>query len=371
MSAPVIIPRPWRHKWNDFRLRGIPPLVLAATLVAIIVLWNHNWMPATFIGEVHAPAATISSPQVGILAELMVTTFTQVRRGQTIAVIQIATPESIQASTAALKADLEIMRARMTLDLQRNQQSDDRLHLDWLSQRVDLAVARANLRFAENELLRVQQLFRDQIVSAAELDIASDRYETLQVEVQERVRLVDDLEVRIHRSHPGTLSIDDPLTLGSINTAIAAQEAQLRLMESPIRLNAPIDGTVTAVYRRAGETIMAGEPLVVISSDHPDQIIGYVRQPLNFEPKRGDTVEVRTRGPGRQRGLTRVSAVGNRLEIYAVSTAGSQLDLFAEPLGLRPSGGSLERGLPVLLDIPANMRLIPGELVDLIVQSSD
>jgi multidrug resistance efflux pump len=371
MSAMPTIPRPWRHKWNDFRLRGIPPLVLTATLVAIILLWNHNWMPSTFIGEVHAPAATITSPHIGLLAELHVTPFSHVRRGQTVAVITIATPETIQASATAIQADLEIMRARMTLDQQRNQQNYDRFHLDWLSQRVDLAVARANLRFAQNELSRAQQLFRDQIISIAELEIAQDRHDALLVEVEARVELVDDLERRVANLRPDAQPHDDPFILGTINSAISAQEAQLRQLESPIRLNAPIDGTVTAVYRRPGETVMAGEALVVISGDHPDQIIGYVRQPLSFEPKTGDTVEVRTRGPGRQTGLTRVSAVGNRLEIYAVTTAGSQLELFAEPLGLRPAGGTFERGLPVLLDIPANMRLIPGELVDLIHRSSD
>jgi HlyD family secretion protein len=371
MSTPPTIPRPWRHKWNDFRLRGMPPLVLVATIVAIVLLWNHNWMPSTFIGEVHAPTATVTSPHIGLLTELHVTPFSPVRRGEPVAVIRIATPETIQASAAAIRSDLEVMRARMTLDQHRNQQNHDRLHLDWLSHRVDLAVARANLRFAGNELSRVERLYREQIVSVAELDIARDRHDALEVEIEERIRLVDDLERRVAGSGPGGQPHEDPLILDSINKAIAAQEEQLRQLESPIRLDAPIDGTVTAVLRRPGETVMAGEALVVISGDYPDQIVGYVRQPLSFEPKTGDTVEVRTRGPRRQRGLTRVSAVGNRLEVYAVSTAGSQLELFTEPLGLRPAGGTFERGLPVLLDIPANMRLIPGELVDLILRTSD
>jgi multidrug resistance efflux pump len=371
MSAQPNIPRPWRHKWNDFRLRGIPPLVLIATLVAIVLLWNHNWLPSTFLGEVHAPAATISSPQVGLLTQLHVSPFAPVQRGQTIAVIQIVAPESIQASVAALRSDLEIMRARMTLDHHRNHQTYVRIRLDWLSQRVDLAIARANLGFAENELRRVQELAREQIASPSELDIALDRRNALLAEVEERLRFVNELEESVAASRPTAQPDVDQLLLDPINTAIAAQEAQLRQLESPIQLDAPIDGIVTAVYRRPGETVMAGEPLVAISGHQPNQIIGYVRQPLSFEPKTGDTVEVRTRGLRRQSGLTHVRAVGNRLEVYAVSTAGSQLELFAEPLGLRPTGGTYERGLPVLLDIPAGMKLIPGELVDLILRSSD
>jgi multidrug resistance efflux pump len=297
--------------------------------------------------------------------------FAPVRRGQPVAVIQVVTPEALQASATAIQSELEIMRARMILDQNRNLQNHDRLRLDWLSQRVDLAVARASLGFAENEFQRVDQLFREQVASDTELEIAQDRRDALRAEVEERTRLVNEFERTVVATRPASDPHEDPLILGTISTAIAAHEAQLRQLESPIRLDAPIDGIVTAVYRRRGETVMAGEPLVVISGDAPDQIIGYVRQPMSFEPQTGDTVEVRTRGPRRQTGLTRVNAVGNRLEVYAVSTSGSQLEVFAAPLGLRPAGGTYERGLPVLLDIPANMRLIPGELVDLIVRSSD
>jgi multidrug resistance efflux pump len=371
MNASPVIPRPWRHRWNDFRLRGIPPIILLATVAAIVALWNRNWMPSTFIGEVQAPAATIASPRVGLLTEVHVSQFAPVHRGQTVAVVRVVSPDVLQASASAIKADLEVMRARMALDQQRNNQNYDRFRLDWLSERVDLATARANLRFTENELTRAERLHRDGILSDSELEAAEDRRDELVAEVEERTRLVNELEQIVLASQPAELPEREPRILEAVDSAIAAHEAELRELESPIQLQSPIDGTVTAVLRRAGETVMAGEPLILISGSQAEQIIGYVRQPLHFEPKTGDTVQVRTRGPRRQVGMTRVSAVGDRFELYAVSTAGSQIELFVQPLGLRPAGARYERGLPVLLDIPANMRLIPGELVDLIVRSSD
>lgn len=371
MKAAPVIPRPWRHRWNDFRLRGIPPIVLLATIAAIVVLWNRNWMPSTFIGEVQAPAATIASPRVGLLTEIYVSQFAPVHQGQTVAVVRVASPDLLQASAAAIRADLEVMRARMALDQHRNQQNHDQFRFDWLSERVDLATARANLRFAESELSRAERLHRDAILSDSDLESAQDSRDELFAEVEERTRLVSELERIVLASQPAALPEREPRLLDAVDIAIAAHEAELLQQESPIQLLSPIDGTVTAILRRPGETVMAGEPLILISGSQAEQILGYVRQPLHFEPKAGDTVQVRTRGLERQVGMTRITAVGGRLELYAVSTAGSQIELFAQPLGLRPAGASYERGLPVLLDIPANMRLIPGELVDLIVRSTD
>jgi multidrug resistance efflux pump len=371
MNPPAVIPRPWRYRWLDFRLRGVPPIVIGATFFAVLVLWTKNWTPSTFIGEVQAPTATVTSPQVGLLTELHVAQFAHVQRGQIVAIIRITSPDSLKAAATAIRSDLDIMRARLALDQSRNNQNQDRFRLDWLSQRVDLATARANLQFAESELTRSEHLFRDGIVSISEYELVKDRRDALAVEVQERQHLVSELEQIVTTSDQGSSATENPLILATINAAILAQENALRQSEGPIRLEAPIDGTVTAVYRRPGETVMAGEPLVLINGHHPDQIIGYVRQPIAFEPKSGDTVEVRTRGYRRQVGISHVTAVGNRLELFAVSTSGAQLELFTQPLGLRGLNGTFERGIPVRLDIPANMRLYPGELVDLILKATD
>jgi hypothetical protein len=99
--------------------------------------------------------------------------------------------------------------------------------------------------------------------------------------------------------------------------------------------------------------------LVEISGAEPERIMGFIRQPINFQPMKGDVVEVRTRGTSRQVGVTQVTAVGARLE------------LFAQPLRIRGFDSSMERGLPVLLDVPVDMRLYPGELVDLYLKSAN
>jgi len=87
----------------------------------------------------------------------------------------------------------------------------------------------------------------------------------------------------------------------------------------------------------------------VCSSD-----LGYLRQPLPFEPKSGDAVTVYTRRPHRQVAMAHVLQVG------------AQLELVTAPMRIRGFGTAMERGLPVLMNLPPDLEVHPGELVDLI-----
>jgi hypothetical protein len=101
---------------------------------------------------------------------------------------------------------------------------------------------------------------------------------------------------------------------------------------------------------------VAGEPIFSISSPRSQHIIGYLRQPLAFEPKVGDRVSVYPRRPHRTVATAKVIQVG------------AQMELLTAPLRLRGSVPAMDRGLPVLLDLPAGLNVHPGELVDLVIR---
>ncbi|MCL4177464.1 MAG: HlyD family efflux transporter periplasmic adaptor subunit [Verrucomicrobia bacterium] len=358
MSELPVIPRPWAQRWNDFRLRAMPFVVFGVALVCTAWLWNKNWGPMTFVGEVEGPRATVVCTQAGYLAEVGVEQYAAVRRGDVVAVVRVSSDQTLEASLEAIRTEMGVMRVRMTQDQQRNRQNYQQLRFDWLDQRVALAVARANLQFAESELSRMERLRADRISSEAEYELALDQRDALKVEVAERARLVDEMGAAVEGMITAGAE-EGPGILRAITAAIEAQEAQLEQTEGAIRLRAPIDGVVTSIARRPGEAIMAGEPLVEIAGEQPEWIKGYIRQPIGFQPKQGDQVEVRTRGNSRQVGMAQVTAVGARLE------------LFSQSLRIRGFDSSMERGLPVLLDVPPDMRLYPGELVDLYLKSAN
>jgi len=47
---------------------------------------------------------------------------------------------------------------------------------------------------------------------------------------------------------------------------------------------------------------------------------------------------------------------------------GVQMELVSAPLRLRGYSTTMERGLPILLNLPAGMEVHPGELVDLMIR---
>jgi multidrug resistance efflux pump len=136
------------------------------------------------------------------------------------------------------------------------------------------------------------------------------------------------------------------------------QESKLRLTEaelSPIILRAPIDGIVSTVYHRSGESITAGQPILAVATLSPVRIVAYLRPPILSEPKPGAQVEVRTRGLRREVGRATVKEVGTQLEAVPATILG--------PSKLTAP----ELGLPVDITLPANLQIRAGELVDIIL----
>ena len=154
-----------------------------------------------------------------------------------------------------------------------------------------------------------------------------------------------------------TNSVDiSVVTDAPLRAAIAVQESKLRLTEaelSPIALKASVDGMVSSILHRSGEAIVAGEPIVTIAAFNSVRIVGYLRSPVMSEPKIGARVEVRTRGPRREVALATVLEVGNQLETISPALLG--------PMKLV----NADLGLPLSISMPLNVKIRPGELVDL------
>jgi multidrug resistance efflux pump len=333
----------------------VPVLAYLVCIGLAVYLWNQHWTPSTFVGEVQGTLANVTSAQDGRLVNLTIRQFDHVTKGQVLGRVAQAQGAS-DAGLAAIRADLDVMRARMVLDQHRNDQNYQQLRVDYLSQRVDLAIARAKLRFAQSELDRNEKLHTENIVSQFDYELALDNRDALAAEVKEREALVAETEKTLDATKPAGRAESEPLVLNTIDKAIKAQEEQFRQSVETV-LRSPIDGVVTKVYRNPGENILASEPLITISGEQGENIIGFLRQPISFEPKAGDLVLVRSRGNRRQIGEARIVKVGARLE------------LFTQPLRARGFDSSQERGLPVLIDLPDGLALYPGELVDLVLKN--
>lgn len=360
------IPTPPAQRWREFRLRGIPVIVFLVGLAGVGLLWNKNLVPSNIVGEVQGTTANVSSTVAGLLTDLKVDQFDRVTKGQPLAKVSTMSPENMEAALAVIRADLKVTRARMIQDQQRNDLNYQQTRMDLLGQRIELATAKIRLQQAESEFERVSKLFRDKIApegvgprdGVVGYEVALRDRDALRIEAEQKAKLISDLEQTLRELQPSTLSYQNPLVNDAINDAISAQEEQLRRTEGSTALRAPMDGIVSIVSRRSGENIVAGEPILTISSERAERIIGFIRLPISYEPKVGDAVEIRTRGSNAQKASATIQKVGSRME------------LFTQPLRVRGFAAAQERGLPILVNLPESLNVYPGEIVDLFVKQT-
>jgi multidrug resistance efflux pump len=356
------IPTPPSRAWRRWQARFLPLAAFAAAITVIVMLWTRWAAPPTLVAEAETIRADVRAPQPGSLAGLKVALLQPVAAGEIVAHVVTTDLRIVQASLAVLSAELEVMRATMkpVLDQQRVALDVDRLHLDWMSERVKLASLEAQLQLAESTLGRIAGLYQSRMISDERFEEATHARDALRDQVKVQTEMIAAIEPRLREYGPEGGHVI-PSGNAALRAAINLHEEKLRLAEaqlSPVPLTAPIDGIVTQILRRPGETIAAGEPVVQICAENADRLVGYVRQPVTVEPRPGMTVEVRTRSQQRQVTTATVVQVGRHMEpIPLPLLAAMQL------------ADSPESGLRIHFTPPVGLTLRPGEHVDVTIRN--
>lgn len=361
MSSGPVIARPAALRFRDGLHRFGP--VAAALLVglAVLVLWRREVFPLNFVGEAQSPARILASSVDGLLAlEDGVELFRRVEAGQVLAHVRTASEARVGLSLATLKTELEVMRLRLLQDQQRNDLNYLQAWQDLLDQRLQLASARIQLKQAESEFQRMEQLKEQEIVSEGigpdgdGYEVALRNRDVLRSEVQDREALVAEYAAGLERLKPGEGSDGLQQIHAGIDAALQAQEAELEAAEGANAVRAPISGMIMQLNRHSGEQVARGEALFEIRGEKPEWILGFIRQPIAFRPQEGDLIKVLSRSRPRRFAEAKVIRVGIHLQS------------FAQPLRVRGFDASQERGLPVLIEYPEDLALAAGELVDLV-----
>ncbi len=354
------IPTPPALRWREFRIKVIPGLVFGSVLLTVLMIWTTSVTPTNWVGQVEGAQANVTSAKAGMLTQLQVDRFVAVRAGDPIAVVVSTDPKVIESSLAVIRAEVELLRLSMSpsLDRERNQLAFERLRMDWLEQRVLLASAQVRSQYADSEFQRVAELYQSSsnIVSKAAYDIALRDRDVSLAETAERAKVTQALAESLQKLETSNPT-NAPTADATLRAAIAVEDAKLQLTEAqlkPISLLAPISGMVSTVFRRAGENIVAGEPVLTITSDQPERIVAYLRQPLTIEPKAGMPVRVVPRTIKRVSGTAEVRQVMASMQPIPPALLG-QLALQTK---------TVELGLPIDISLPAGLKLRNGEIVD-------
>jgi len=352
------IPVPLKQRWQDVRLKALPLLVFAAAIMLTALLWKQTVAAPTLVGQAEPVMANVSSYKAGVLAECSVLRFQKVRAGDTVGQVMVTDPKILASTLAVIQSEIELLRvnAKPIVAQQHNAMDYDHLRLLWMKQRAELATSKVNLQMAEAEHRRMEELFKDKIVSQRTFEQARAARDRLQSEISELSSMVAEGENNFANLQPFNGNEISKVSDSPLLAAIAVQEAKLRQTEAelnPIVLKAPMDGIISAIHCRSGEAVTAGQPIASIASLNPVRIVGYLRAPVLEEPKVGMRVEVRTRGLRRETAPATIMEVGGQLEAMPAVLGG--------PLKLV----SAELGLPLDISIPSELKIRPGEIVDI------
>lgn len=350
------IPTPPSRYWKELRVKALPLAVFLITVVAVARLWSERVARSNLTGVVVGAHAELRSPQAGTLAELKVARFQHVNAGDLIAKVVTTEMGLLEARLGVVMAEMELVRRGMgpTDNLQRNLMTRASLEADLLKQRLELASAKVEEDRLRREHERASQLVTDRIITEAEYERIRSEYERARVRVEVGTELLEGLVRRL--GEMGEQFDRERLQQDPVAAALRPQEQELRLIEAeamPLELRAPISGIVSEVFRENGETVVDGEPILVIRSERPEYVVGYMPHPLRLVPDEGMPVVIRAQG-GR----------GGEFEGRIVRV-GAQFEDMIEAQYLVTN--YIRMALPLQIEVEEGFSLKPGELVNVTI----
>lgn len=357
MSTPSIIPVSAATRWREVRARWLPVVVFGLTTLVAVFLWRNLGTAWTIAGFAEGIRSQVSSPCPGLLLSVLVQPHQPVSAGDPLAVVL---PRDPRRPFDVLQAELGLARLRLQPSLaQENAVDLERLRSDLFRTQTELALARVNFERADKDFRRNEPLYREQLVSEEVFDLSQKTRELYQAEIEEKSRVVAEMRARLEpfQDPDGSETTDSEEYL-----EVAARLEGLRQnatnSSAPITLTAPIDGIVNGILRQPGESVIEGEPLLVLNAPAAERIVGYLRQPYPVDPFPGMTVRVHTRDRRRQVFWSEVTQVG------------AQLEPITNHLAILRLGALVDAGLPLIIRLPKDVELRPGEAVDLQLYSS-
>jgi len=225
------------------------------------------------IGTVDANQVVVSPKIMGRIERLAVDEGTEVKAGQTIAVLDSQELTADRQAAEALLASLrhQVAQTRATEEQTAGETSSGVLNAQarWRAAQATLAQAQADLQRIELDAKRAVALAKDGVAPQQQADQAQAQLQAQQAFVraaQDQVNAakaeLDTAEARTHQTHAAQSTV-----AATRSQALNAQ-AQLEAAEARLgytKITAPVSGTVTVRAAREGEVVNVGTPIAIIT----------------------------------------------------------------------------------------------------------
>jgi multidrug resistance efflux pump len=397
------------HRFRRFYLRHAVPVTVWLVALALVIWLFHERMRrfetvGIARGQVRQVAATCTGRIVRIPEDVAL--FQPVKKDQTLVVLDtVADNEQVdeakvRAELAAAAAEVEYLSARLiptqqqlqteAANLQNNRQDNWRrfeVDVDSAQLRIfDLQATLASDRITLDDLaLRVkigQKLLEENAIAPYEWERIKTQHESVARKIQENERLLEQAKVALQQAQQRRDAFAaQKLPVPSEDAALEAIHKQIQVQEKvmngvleqlaawksrrEVKLTSPIDGIVIPIHgqrndtvlqrpgeevvRRPGEVVRAGDPILAVAEAEPNEVVAYVNEQQLARLKERMPVElIKTQMPA--------EPVPSKIR-----TIGPTIELMPQRLWRNPNVP--QWGLPVLVEIPPGLKLVPGEVV--------
>jgi len=316
-------------------------LVIAALSVAAAWAGRHlsggTAAPVSVTGTIEATQVDVSVKITGRILERLVKEGDTISRGQLL--VRLDDSElgaDVKRQEAALRSAQATLR-----DLQkgpRQQEIEDA--------RAAVASAEATRSMTEREFQRNDQLFRQNLIAAQDVDRARQAYEVARAQersARERLALI------LEGSRPDQI---DAARWQVTQAESALAQAQSRLREAQVI--SPIDGVVLRKNLEAGETANPGVPILTLVNPKDVWLRAYVPETEVGRLKIGDTATLRVDAFPNRVFSGRLIEIGSEAEYTPrnVQTKKERVNLvFRIKIQIDNPAGILKPGLPADADV--------------------
>jgi multidrug resistance efflux pump len=369
----------------------VPILVWIAALAGVIFLFYHRGQRVQVIGITQGRMYQVSAPVDSRLKIVAVELFEAVNKGQVLATLddtelnaQIAITyaeiEHLKAQLLSVQDTMQAEAANMENDSVRSMRQYDidieSSRLIVLEKKTLIGTDKISLEDLSVEVKIATELLEQDAISPYELQKAKTLYNVLAKKIELNQQLLSqaeqDLEqARQRREEFGRLKIAHPsidIALDTIRKQMTVQEKmidELSLKREALKITSPVDGIVTQiqvnsnqaavrrpgeyVLRRPGEFVLAGDPILVVAGKEPTEIIAYIDQSQLSKVKETMVVQIVKNTEPKQVASSQVISLSPTMELM--------------PQRLWRNPNVAQWGRPILIKIPPDLKLLPGETV--------
>lgn len=372
-------------------LHIVPVLIWLLVLCCVVGLFYYSQSRFEVVGLAQGKLFHITAPCDGRLESVPVELFEEVGEGQILVTFD---DEQLHAQLDTISAEIEHLMAQLiptqeqlavsarqreadrAADLRRFTVDLEQARLDVLQLRATMASDRILLRDLALEVQKNEKLLEKKAIAAYQLRKAKVQYQAMAEKIEEEEQHLTEAREALSRAqerrdnfshrqvtHP---SVEEALEV--IRKQIDVQQRRMDevlVQQQALTVTSPLNGMVVQIQqngnqvvlnrpgesnlRKAGEFILAGDPILTLAEEEPTEIIAYTSENQLSQVQEGMRVElIKTTEPA-QRARSQISCVGVTVERM--------------PPRLWRNQNIPEWGRPFLIKIPPGLKLLPGEKV--------